>query len=213
MSADSQVAVATTEPRVLDTYALFYSFALVSFIPAMALLAQLPFRTYTFSYVSLATVPFLIGIVATFFTDSEDGLRRVLIRTAILTPIIVFTGVGVLTTSSLLVLPMSYFLSPDNFGWIMWAAMGVVALLAAPLPVALFRRVTSRPIKWATVIQVVFIVAALLVVAAALVATARGDLTRELARKDITIYIIGAVTWYLPSFGITTGAWRRLGLV
>jgi len=34
-----------------------------------------------------------------------------------------------------------------------------------------------------------------------------------LARKDITIYVTGAVMWYLPSFGIAAGGWRVVGLV
>lgn len=213
MSAETISLQADTEPRVLDTYALVYSFALVALMPGMLMLSQLPFRTYTFAYVSLATAPFLIGLIATFFTDSRDGLRTMLLRTAILTPIIVFTGVGLMFTSSLLLVPASRWIVPENFAWLTWVSMGLLALLAAPLPVALFRRLAARPVRWTTIFQIVFLLLAMGLVIAAMVATAQGTLTRELARKDIVIYIIGAMTWYLPAFGITAGAWRRVGLV
>jgi hypothetical protein len=36
---------------------------------------------------------------------------------------------------------------------------------------------------------------------------------RGFARKDLTIYVTGAVMWYLPSFGIAAGGWRAVGLV
>ena len=32
-------------------------------------------------------------------------------------------------------------------------------------------------------------------------------------RKDATIYIVGALAWYLPAFGISAGIWRRVGLI
>jgi hypothetical protein len=34
-----------------------------------------------------------------------------------------------------------------------------------------------------------------------------------MARKDVVIYIIGGLTWYLPSFAIAAGVWRRIGVV
>ena len=39
---------------------------------------------------------------------------------------------------------------------------------------------------------------------------------RELAtmvRKDVMIYIIGGLVWYLPSFGLAAGVWRAVGPV
>ena len=74
-------------PRVLDTYAVSYAFMLLFLVPGVFSIASLPFRTYTFAYVSLVTVPFLLGIALTFLTDSRDPLGTVALRIAVLTPL------------------------------------------------------------------------------------------------------------------------------
>lgn len=212
-SATSTAAEASPEPRILDTYSLVYAFVLVFLVPGTLLLENLTFRVYTFSYVSLVTVPFVLGIVATFLTDSSDSLRRVLIRSAVLVPLIVVSGVGVLFTSAIAVVPVSGFIIPENFGALTWVSVGLLALVASPLVVALARRMRP-PHSFAHVIQTVALLAALALVGAVMVATIGYEgILGSIARKDVVIYIIGALTWYLPSFGIAAGVWRRLGLV
>ena len=56
----------------------------------------MPFRTYTFEYVSVFAGPFVLGLLATFITDSTDPWRRVALRSAILLPLVIMTGVTVL---------------------------------------------------------------------------------------------------------------------
>lgn len=203
----------STEPRILDTYSLVYAFVLVFLVPGTLLLENLTFRVYTFSYVSLVTVPFVLGIIATFLTDSSDSLKRVLIRSAVLVPLIVVSGVGVLFTSAIAVVPVSGFIIPENFGALTWVSVALLALVASPLVVALARRMRP-PRSVAHVVQTVALLAALALVGAVMVATIGYEgMLGSIARKDVVIYIIGALTWYLPSFGIAAGVWRRLGLV
>ena len=89
----------------------------------------------------------------------------------------------------------------------------MLAVLASPLVFALVRRLRTRP-DWRSAVQIVALVIALGVAVwvGRLMLGAPGEL-REFARKDLTIYLTGAVMWYLPSFGIAAGAWRAVGLV
>ncbi|MDZ4180324.1 MAG: hypothetical protein U1E29_14015 [Coriobacteriia bacterium] len=209
----SAAAETPAEPRILDTYSLVYAFVLVFLVPGTLLLENLTFRVYTFSYVSLVTVPFVLGIIATFLTDSTDGLRRVLIRSAVLVPLIVVSGVGVLFTSAIAVVPVSGFIIPENFGALTWVSVALLALVASPLVFALARRMRP-PRSVAHVVQALALIAALALVGAVMVATIGYEgMLGTIARKDVVIYIIGALTWYLPSFGLAAGVWRRLGLV
>ena len=205
--------VTAHEPRFLDTYALVYAFILAFLIPGLVAMSTMPFRTYTFQYVSVFAVPFVLGLIATFATDSTDRWRRVALRSAVLIPLVVMTGVTVLFTGSLTVLPVSPYLRPGNGAVTTPLAVALLVVLAAPLVVALIRRFRS-PLDWRSVAQIVALVFALGVAAwiAHLMLSAPGEL-RGFARKDLTIYATGAVMWYLPSFGIAAGVWRSIGLV
>ncbi len=206
-------------PRLLDTYAAVYAFILMFLIPGVALMSRLPFgddrsTTYTFAYVSYVTVPFLLGLIATFLLDSahEESLRKRLVRIAVLTPIIVVSGVTIMFTASLFMVPLSKLLGIAGQGLAVAFWPGLVAV-AAPLAVSLVRRLRA-PKQAADVVQIVVIaVAFVLVVAGIVLSFIPGLNIYDLARKDVIIYLAGALTWYLPSFGIAAGVWRSLGLV
>ncbi|MEI7813289.1 MAG: hypothetical protein WCJ13_00675 [Coriobacteriia bacterium] len=202
-----------TEPRFFDTYALVYAFILTFLVPGLAVMSTLPFRTYTFQYVSAFAGPFVLGLFATFFTDSTDPWPRVVLRSAIMLPLVILAGVTVLFAGSLSVLPVSSFLKPANGAVTTPIMVVLLAALAAPLVFALARRLRRRP-DWRDVAQILALVIALGVAAwvGHLMLGAPGEL-RGFARKDLTIYVTGAVMWYLPSFGIAAGAWRAVGLV
>lgn len=207
VSPDSDV------PRVLDTYAVLYALSLVFLVPGALSIASLPFRDYTFAYVSLVTVPFVLGLLATLFTDSRDPIGVQLVRAVVLVPIILLTGVTVLFTSSFIVLPISQVLTPSSFD--IAGPMATLALiaLAAPLVPALIRRF-RLPLSWRTLAQILALLFAIVVVVGVVVLTLRPDRTlATMERKDVMIYIVGALVWYLPSFGVAAGVWRRVGLV
>lgn len=203
-------------PRVLDTYAVSYAFMLLFLVPGVLSIARLPFRTYTFAYVSLVTVPFLLGIALTFLTDSRDPIKTVLLRTAVLTPLIVVSGVAVMFTSTFALVPINSFLGPEYRAVTTPIAGLILVALVAPLVVGIARRVRS-PFEMRIAVQALAMAAAL-VLAGAVVYLSVFEVGRlgeiaDLARKDLVIYIIGGLVWYLPSFGISAGVWRRLGLV
>ena len=201
------------EPGFFDTYALVYAFILTFLVPGLVVMSTLPFRTYTFQYVSVFAGPFALGLLATFFTDSTDSLRRVAVRSAILLPLVIMTGVTVLFAGSLTVLPVSQFLRPGSSDLSAPIAVAVLALLASPLVFALARRLRKR-IDWRSAVQIVALGVALGVAAwVGRMMLGEPGALREFARKDLTIYVTGAVMWYLPSFGIAAGAWRAVGLV
>lgn len=203
-------------PRVLDTYAVAYSFILLFLVPGALAIARLPFRTYTLAYVSLITVPFVLGLLATFLTDSRESLRTVAIRWAVLTPLIVVSGVAVMFTVSILLLPINRFLGPEFRGVVTPIAGALLVGLALPLVLGLIRRARA-PFDARTAIQALAMLLALLLAAAVIYLSVfevgrLGEIAKA-ARKDVVIYIVGALVWYLPSFGISAGVWRRLGLV
>ena len=209
-----EVAVEQTDaPRVLDTYALVYASILLFLAPGALAITRLPFRTYSFAYVSLVTVSFLLGLAFVFFTDSADSTRTKLLRSAILTPIIVLTGVTVLFTSSLLVLPMSFFVRPEFHTDTIWPSIALLVALALPLLPALWRRLRA-PFSGVRIAQAIIIVLAVAMVAFVVYLSIIPERTiATMVRKDVMIYIVGGLVWYLPSFGISAGVWRRVGLV
>jgi hypothetical protein len=205
--------VSAAEPRFFDTYALVYAFILTFLIPGLAVMSTLPFRTYSLPYVMAFAGPFVLGLLTTFITDSSDPWRRVALRSAILLPMVVITGVTVLFTGSLSVLPISQFLKPGNGAVTAPLTVVLLAVLAAPMLLALMRRVGTRP-DWRAAMQILALIIALGVAAwVGYMMLGPAGALRGFARKDITIYVTGAVMWYLPSFGIAAGAWRAVGLV
>jgi len=201
------------EPGLFDTYALVYAFILTFLVPGLAVMSTLPFRTYTFEYVSVFAGPFVLGLLATFFTDSTDSWRRMALRSAVLLPLVIMTGVTVLFVGSLTVLPVNSFLRPGNGAVTTPIAVAMLAVLASPLVFALVRRLRRR-LDWRSAVQILALIVALGVAGwvGHLMLGAPGEL-RGFARKDLTIYVTGAVMWYLPSFGIAAGVWRAIGLV
>lgn len=208
----SHTTTTAEPPRVLDTYSVAYSFILMFLFPGALLIGRLPFRTYTFQYVSLIAVPFVLGLALTFFTDSGESLRTKLVRMGILIPIILMTGVAVLFTSSMFVVPVSQVLSPGNFDIAGPAAAVLLFGVSSPLLLALVRRLRG-PYTAFSLLQAATIAAAALLVGVVIYLSMTSEILGTIARKDIVIYIVGGLTWYLPSFGIAAGVWRRLELV
>lgn len=214
---EAVVDVFVEEPRVLDTYALVYAFSLLFLLPSMLLLTRLPFgdarsSTYTPQYVALVSLPFLLGVALTFVLDSSDGARKVLIRIAVLMPLIVLTGVTLMFGVSMLMVPASILLGIRDQGLdvIWWISLAVVA---APLVPALVRRL-KRPRGVGDVAELGALAVAIAVVVGLVFVSFFTELhVSELGRKDTVIYVVGALSWYLPSFGLAAGFWRRTGLV
>lgn len=212
-TADLSAEQIQAPPRVSDTYALLYALTLVFLIPGAISIGRLPFRDYTLPYVTLVTLPGLLGLLAVLFTDSREPFKQHLLRAAVLAPLIALTGVTVLFTSSFIVLPISQVLTPSRFDIAGPIALALLIALAFPLVPALVRRL-RLPLGWRSVVHVIALVFALVVVVAVAVLTLRPDRTlATMERKDTMIYIVGALLWYLPAFGLSAGVWRRVGLI
>jgi hypothetical protein len=211
-AAAAELAV-DDRPRILDTYALAYSFILAFLLPGALSIARLPFRTYTFAYVAPVTLAFVFGLAATFLTDSKDRFGTVAVRFAVLTPLVLLTGTAVLFTAALGVVPISDYIKPQYFDTTKWVATALLCALAAPLVVALAGRL-RRPFDIQRVLQLLAIAFAVAVVAGvAYLSLAPGRGLGTMVRKDVMIYVVGGLVWYLPSFGIAAGVWRAFGPV
>ena len=134
-------------------------------------------------------------------------------RVAVLTPLSIVCGVGVLWTLALTVVPISPYLQPQNYAFTTPLTVLLLIAIASPLAWSVWRRVT-RALTWQSVVQIAVLLVALATVAGlGYMMFQPGDAVRSFARKDITIYITGSLMWYLPSFGIAAGIWRKLGVV
>lgn len=213
------LALDSDEPRVVDTYALTYALILLFLLPGVALMSKLPFgdsrsSTYTLSYVSLVTVPFLLGVAGTLILTTSEGLKKALVRIAVLTPLIVMTGVTLMFGYSIVMVLFSKTagIAQQGLSASWWAGLAVVA---APLVVSLVRRIrTVRSTGASGLFQIAAILAVLALVVGLVVFSFGVDANvYEVWRKDVVIYVVGALTWYAPSFGLATGFWRRTGLV
>lgn len=222
--------VSAGEPGVLETYSVSYSLILLFLLPGVTLMSRLPFgdarsTTYSFEYVSLVTVPFVLGTALAFMLSSPEGWRRGLLRVAVLTPLVVVTGVTLMFGTSMVMIPASKLLGIREqglaFAW--WAGL---ALVSAPLAITLVRRMAASfgPSRRATAGGIAaragaFLEAGSIALALCLVVglTLFSFLVEtniyDIWRKDVVIYVVGALTWYAPSFGLAAGFWRRTGLV
>jgi hypothetical protein len=215
-STQTAVADAVAEPAlppVFDTYSLVYAFSWAFLIPGLALLNTQPFRTYDFAYVTYVSLPFLLGLVATFLTDSHERGAALWVRVAVLTPLSLVTGIGVLWILALSVIPISPYLEPQNYAFTTPITVAVLLAIASPLLWSIWRRVTRKVTALSMLQVAVMLVAVACVAYLAYLMFQPHDAVRTFARKDITIYVTGSLMWYLPSFGIAAGIWRRLGIV
>ncbi|HEY5541440.1 MAG TPA: hypothetical protein VIL41_08305 [Coriobacteriia bacterium] len=214
IEAAGPVAIAEPQtPPIFDTYSLVYAFSWAFLIPGLALLNTQPFRTYDFAYVTYVTLPFVLGMLATFLTDGSERGAVLSTRIAILTPLSLVTGVGVLWTLALTAVPISPYLEPQNYRYTTPIVAALLVAIVAPLVWSIWRRVTRR-LTWQAGLQIAVMIVAIAGVAwVGYMMFQPHNALRGFARKDITIYVTGALMWYLPSFGIAAGVWRKLGIV
>jgi len=202
------------EPRVLDTYALVYAFGMALMVPALFLIERFDFEPYEPGFMFLVLSPFIFGIVATLLTDSRDGLSRLGKRVVVLTPLVLFLGVTILFVLEIaIILPISQVLEPGNFGVLGPVFAASLALVAAPLVVALARRFRG-PFSAARAFQMVALVAALGIVGWTLAVTFNESrILGTFLRHDLLDYFSGSQTWFFPCMGLAAGIWRKLGIV
>lgn len=210
--ATAEVAEPDTPPMT-DTYSLVYAFGWALLVPGLLLLNTQPFRTYDFAYVTYATLPFLLGVLATFLTDSHDHGKTLWKRILILTPLSIVCGVGVLWTLALTAVPISPYLEPQNYSFTTPLVVALLFIIAGPLLYSVWKRLTRRP-TWQSILQLAVLIFAIgTVIWLGYMMFQPHNAVRSFARKDIMIYVTGALMWYLPSFGISTAIWRKLGVV
>lgn len=201
-------------PRVLDTYALVYGFSMILLTPALFLVNNAGFEPYEPGFMALMMPPFLIGIIATFLTDSGEGIGVRGKRALVLTPLTLLLGLTVLFVAAIvIVIPVSIVLVPENFAILTPFFAASLALVAAPMAVSFVRRLRG-PFTAATVVQMVALLGTLAIVGWTLVMTfEQGNTLGTFLPHYLLDYFSGAMTWFLPSIGIAAGVWRRIGLV
>ncbi len=203
----------TTEPRILDTYALVYAFSLLLLLPGLWIASGSGYKSYSLIYLAGIAAPFVLGLSAVFLSDSAEPVKTRLVRIAVLLPLVTMTGVAGMFGVSIILVPVSPWIRVDNFSILSAVSMVALALVVAPLALALARRL-RKGLNGLDVLHVVVLIAALTLTGVVAFVLNRYDgMLEEYLRKDMLIYLVGALTWYLPSFGLSAGIWRRRGLV
>jgi hypothetical protein len=201
-------------PRVLDTYGLTYAFTALFLVPGLFMIDRWSIEAFSSVYLVLITAPFLLGPATVFAMDSKDGPRVVAIRSAVLAPLVAFTGVTIVFVVMMIILPpLSFFIVPQNFDALTLLFVAIVVLLAAPMLVSLVSRIREG-LSAVGLVQIAALLAVLGVVAWVVVLTLdSGGTLGTFLRKDTVEHFIGAFTWYLPALGLAAGIWRAVGLV
>jgi len=201
-------------PRVLDTYGLVYAFTALFFIPALFVVDRFSVEPFSPTYLALLATPFLLGPAVVFALDSRDGARTVAIRSAVLAPLVAFTGVTILFVAMMLIIPpLSLFVIPENFRVLAVLMAATVVLMASPMVLSLVARVREG-LSARGLVQIGVLVAVLGVIVWMIVMTFDpGDTLATFLGKDIVDHFIGAFTWYLPALALAAGFWRRTGIV
>ena len=201
-------------PRVLDTYGLTYAFTALFLVPALFIVDLWSVETFSPGYLALIVAPFLLGPATVFAIDSKDGPRTVAIRSAVLSPLVAFTGLTIVFVAMMILLPpLSLVLEPENFGGLTLLFVAIVVLLAAPMVLSLVSRVREG-FSAVGLVQIAALIIVLGLVAWVVVMTFDpGRTLGTFMRKDTVEHFIGAFTWYLPSLGLAAGVWRATDLV
>lgn len=203
-----------TAPGVLDTYGLVYAFTALLLMPGLYAIDRLAIDVFTPAYLALMAGPFVLGPAIVFATDSEDDARTVATRAAVLAPLVAFTGVTLLFLAMMvIVVPLSLFLVPQNFGVLTVMSAITVVVLAAPMGISFVIRVRggfsmTRAAHMAVLAAVTVIVGWIVVMT-----LDPGDTLATFVRRDMAGHFIGAFTWYLPSLALAAGIWRRTGIM
>jgi len=199
---------------VLDTYGLTYAFTALFLVPGLFMIDRWSIDAFSPGYLALIAAPFLLGPATVFAIDSKEGLRVAAIRSAVLAPLVAFTGVTIVFVVMMIVLPpLSFFIVRENFDALTLLFVALVVLLAAPMSVSLVSRIREgySPVG---LLQISALVIAIGVVAWVVVMTFdSGDTLGTFLRKDTVEHFIGAFTWYLPALGLAAGIWRGIDLV
>jgi hypothetical protein len=199
---------------VLDTYGLTYAFTTLFLVPGLFMIDRWSIDAFTPAYLALIAVPFLLGPAVVFAIDSNDERRTVAIRTAVLTPLVAFSGVTLVFVTMMVIMPpLSLFIVRENFDVLTLLFTAAVVVLAVPLVLSLVARIREG-YSPAGVVQIAALAVVIGVVAWVVVMTFdSGDTLGTFLRKDTVEHFIGAFTWYLPALGLAAGLWRAIDLV
>lgn len=197
---------------VLDSYSHTYAFTLVPF--ALALVAMRAYPAYGYDhpgYVLLLTAPPVLGLFAALLAErSGRSLRSTLGRTVLLASLSVLGSATLFTLLSLLLVPLSRFFTPQNFGALTVGALGVLGVVSLPLAVTLVRELARRtPGVW---LRAAVLVLALAGIVGVVLVTVGSHAMVDTLRKDQVVQLMAGLVWYLPTYGLAAALWRSTGL-
>lgn len=198
--------------RLLDSYSLTYAFSLLPFAVAIAAMRAFPAYAYDrLGYVVLLTAPPVLGVLGALLAErSGRPLRSTVARAALLAVLSLMGSVTLFTVGSIMLVPVSRFITPKNFGTLTVTSVGIVALIAVPLLVTLVRELVRRE-RGMTVRAAVLSMSLLGILGVVLLTVGSRELVTTL-RKDQIVQLMAGLIWYLPTYGAAVALWRWGGV-
>lgn len=204
----SAVVAVDETPRMLDTYALVYAFTLMWTVIALLALSRLGLYSYTPAYAVLMMLPPGLGVTSLLLTEKREGSARALLGRAALLTVLAAAGSVAFIFGGMLALPIVIDSVVSHLAGAAPFAIGLLAVLTAPLVISLVREVRAGSWLRATVV-----LAALGIVGVALYTSATPSrLIVDSLRRDQMSFFMGALNWYLPAYALAAAILRKVGL-
>lgn len=195
-------------PRMLDTYALVYAFTLMWTVAALLALSQLRLYSYTPLYTTLMMLPPGLGVTSLLLTEKRESSLRSLLGRATLLTVLAAAGSVAFIFGGMLALPVVIDWVVSHLNGAAPFAIGLLAVMTAPLVVTLVREVRAG--SW---LRAAVLLVAIGIVAVALYTSATPSrLIVDALRKDQMSFFMGALNWYLPAYALAGAILRKVGL-
>lgn len=205
---------ATEVPGFFETYGPLFAFCLLLTVLVEPLVAGLPTNSGSPEFVIPAVVAGVVGMAAVLLTDGRRYRALALVgRTAWLASIAALVatfGMTLLVPISALLKVREYLQPRGAIG----VAVGLAAyglLVVAPLAVFIVQGVRDR--RSGARVRLAAVVLALAVSGViAWMAFFPEAAPATLLRRDQVMLLVGALSWYLPAYGLAGALARRIGL-
>jgi hypothetical protein len=207
-------AMQESTPAFFETYGSLYAFTLLWALVGIAAFTALPPHAETLAYVALVGWAPVAAMATLLLTERRPGTMLGLLgRTVLLSGIAAFATVfGITLLIPVFALAQARFLlAPRSVAGVVFGVCALTVLIVVPLSIAFVRAVRSGTGASARLRAGAILVALAVVGVVAYTTLVPGHPLGEIVSPEQAKTLLGAVSWYLPAYALTTGLARRFG--